>query len=157
MPRTRLVCAAAGAAAALLLVGLVAAQTRPPVAEVCDAPPVMKSSAPIHYTANPVPASSVREQPREKGIDELVATLERIKSQKSELDKAEKETAAMLKEKLRQQRQRLEKLGIAEEPQHAPVPTTSYAVPIGQATAPAGLVPVVPPMPRSDIPGPVAN
>jgi hypothetical protein len=157
MPRTRLVCGAAGAAAALLLVGLVAAQTRPPVVEVYDALTQARSATPPPSADAPVPTRAPREQQREKGIDELVATLERIKSQKSELDKAEKETAALLKEKLRQQRQRLEKLGIAEEPQHVPVPTTSYAVPIGEATAPAGLVPVVPPMPRSDVPGPVAN
>jgi hypothetical protein len=54
----------------------------------------------------------VEQEPAAKFIDELIARLEGIKAQREALEKAEKETAALLAEKLNQQRQRLQKLAV---------------------------------------------
>jgi hypothetical protein len=134
MHRTCLLCGAAGAAVALLLAGMVAANARqagsPPVVPgQATAPgsamPLVPDTASL-FTPPPQPAVSAtpparQERLKEKGIDDLVTALEQIKARKAELDKAEKETTALLKEKLRQQRQKLQQLGVFEEVEH-PVP-----------------------------------
>jgi hypothetical protein len=51
-----------------------------------------------------------------QSIDQLVEHLRNLRAKKAELDKQEKEAITLLKEKLRQQRQKLEKLRIVEDP-----------------------------------------
>ena len=49
---------------------------------------------------------------KEKSVEELLSRLDAIKAQQEELDKAKKETVTLLKEKLKQQKQRLQNLGV---------------------------------------------
>jgi hypothetical protein len=60
---------------------------------------------------------------REQSVEELLARLDSIKAQQEELEKARTETVALVKEKLKQQKQRLQKLGVEEE--SAPPPPVS--------------------------------
>jgi hypothetical protein len=60
-------------------------------------------------------------------IEALIRRVEAIKAQKAELDKAEKETLTLLREKLQQQEQRLRKLGVIPDPKPGAIaPATSY-------------------------------
>jgi hypothetical protein len=69
---------------------------------------------------------------KEKSIEELLAKLDLIKAQQEELEKARKETVALVKERLKQQKERLQKLGVSVEEEPAtpppPVSTTSGQV-----------------------------
>ncbi|MFO0844242.1 MAG: hypothetical protein U0797_17905 [Gemmataceae bacterium] len=155
MDRSHLVCGAGGAAAALLLAGLVAAQTGRATPAVPAVPAdFLTEPTPTFTTPPPRPAA----RPGEKTIDELVASLEQIKARRAELDRVEKETVAMLREKLRQQRQRLHKLGVADE---VPQPPPTCAAPVqpslssqAEPVAPQAAPPAysVPPMPQADGP-----
>jgi predicted transcriptional regulator len=49
---------------------------------------------------------------KEKSVEELLSRLDAIKAQQEELDKAKKETVTLLKEKVKQQKQRLQNLGV---------------------------------------------
>src|SRR5262245_57609750 len=78
----------------------------PPLAEPPLAPPSTRGS----------PQSL-----RGLGIDQLVDHLKTLRAQRAELEKQEKEAVALLREKLKEQRQRLQQLGIPlEEPAAAP-------------------------------------
>lgn len=65
-------------------------------------------------------APTLREQFKSENIDGLLGKLKAIKAQQAELDKAEKEAVAVLKEKLKEQRELLKKLGINVEPEGSP-------------------------------------
>jgi hypothetical protein len=59
-------------------------------------------------------------------IDDLLNKLDSLKAQKAALEKAEKETLALLREKLKEQKDRLRKLGVpTEEAPVAPPPPVS--------------------------------
>jgi hypothetical protein len=81
---------------------------------------------------SPPPPATAKAETREKSIEELLGRLDSIKAQQEELEKARKETVALVKEKLKQQKQRLQKLGVEEEPVAPP------AVPavVGQSADP---------------------
>ena len=67
-----------------------------------------------------VPVSA---QPFEPTVENLIVRLAELKKQKANIEKAEGETTALLKEKLRQQRQRLNGLGVTDDgPQKGDVP-----------------------------------
>jgi hypothetical protein len=53
--------------------------------------------------------------PKAASIDDLLNRLDSLKAQKAALEKAEKETLALLKEMLDQQKDRLKKLGVNVE------------------------------------------
>jgi hypothetical protein len=108
-----------------------AAQPKPPAVEY----PEIKLSE-----GRTIPAPA-----KEKSIEELLAQLDAIKAQQEQLEKARTETVALVKEKLKQQKQRLQKLGVEEEPVAPP------AVPavVGQTADPlvGGSVPGLPAAP----------
>jgi hypothetical protein len=62
---------------------------------------------------------------KDKSIDELLSRLDAIKAQQEELEKAKKETVALLKERLKQQKQRLQKLGVNVEEETPPPPVVT--------------------------------
>ena len=74
-----------------------------PVAAPASAPlgAEWPTSAPLHPDAG-------------QSIDQLMEHLTTLRAKKAELDRQEQETVTLLREKLKQQRQKLEKLGIAE-------------------------------------------
>src|SRR5262249_4872496 len=111
MQRSSILFGLGGAVAAFFLaVTLVPSQSPKaepvPPASLLTVPPGVPSSPP------PPPSGPVSKEPAAKTIDELLSQLDGIKAQKAALDKAEQETISLLVEKLRQQRQRLQKLGI---------------------------------------------
>jgi hypothetical protein len=124
MNRSNVLFGLGGAASALLCLALVAASSRPagagcgPTQQTCSVPPsapqVPHSSAP--QVAQPDPA------PRADTVEALVNKLTMIKAKKAELEQAEKEVAAALKARLKEQRERLRKLGIADEEAAPAVP-----------------------------------
>ena len=104
-----------------------------------DAPPLPQSapSAPapvvgqmkmklIRQSTPPAPPACTQQRPaatapkKTEDIEGLIARLEAIKAQKADLDRAEKEVLARLKDRLDQQKQRLQKLGVG--PVEVPVP-----------------------------------
>jgi hypothetical protein len=78
---------------------------------------------PRTITANPAPP------PRAATIDDLLGKLADIQAKKAALDRAEKETVTLLKEKLKQQQERLRKLGVLAEDCVQPPCNTTGAVP----------------------------
>jgi exonuclease VII large subunit len=56
-----------------------------------------------------------QETRRSQNIDQLLQQLQDLRSKKAELDKQEKELLATLKDKLKEQKQRLDKLGVRLE------------------------------------------
>ena len=87
------------------------------------------SDEPIHVGLPVIPISDGRSQRtvkknvepaktdevKEKSVEELLGRLDALKAQQEELDKAKKETVTLLKEKLKQQKQRLQNLGVTVE------------------------------------------
>jgi len=78
-------------------------------------------------SAVPGPESSGLEPRKADTIEELLSKLDAIKAKKAELDRVEKETLAMLKERLKEQKQRLQNLGVpgeegTEPPMNSPPP-----------------------------------
>jgi hypothetical protein len=59
-----------------------------------------------------------------KAVEELIAQLDAIQAQQAQLEKARQETVAVLKERLKQQKQRLQRLGVSEE-EAVPTPTNT--------------------------------
>lgn len=59
-----------------------------------------------------------------ESIDSLLDTLDAIKAKKAELDQAEKQAVSKLKEKLKEQKDRMQRLGIVDEPK------TYHAAPV---------------------------
>jgi hypothetical protein len=108
--------------AVAVCVGQAPAPPKPPARAVED---VDRPTLP----ASPAPNAPQGAAPaKEKSIEELLAQLDAIKAQQEQLEKARKETVALVKEKLKEQKQRLLKLGVEEEP---PLTTTSsYSVPL---------------------------
>jgi hypothetical protein len=74
----------------------------------------------------PTPAAAT--PPRASTIDDLIARLADIKAKKAALDRAEKETITLLKEKLKQQKERLKKLGVPAEDNSSPTPVPTAPV-----------------------------
>jgi hypothetical protein len=64
------------------------------------------------------------ERLKAEGIDELLSHLDMIKAQKAELEKVEKEMVTVLKEKIKEQKQRMQKLGVSVE-ENGAVPLSS--------------------------------
>ena len=56
-----------------------------------------------------------REALQSQGIDQLVEHLNALRAKKAELDRQEKETVSVLREKLKQQKEKLQKLGILDD------------------------------------------
>jgi hypothetical protein len=71
-------------------------------------------------------------------IDDLLNKLDSLKVQKAALEKAEKETVALLKEKLKQQAHRLKKLGVNVE-EAPPAPAVAPLPPPAPTVAPPSL------------------
>jgi hypothetical protein len=86
--------------------GPVPVPTLPPAVAPAPQPPVEAQTVPL----------------KERGVEELLTRLDTLQVQQAELDKAKKETVALLKAKLKQQKQRLLKLGVNVEEETAPKP-----------------------------------
>jgi len=84
-------------------------------------------------SAVPGSESSVLEPRKADTVEELLSKLDAIKAKKAELDRVEKETLAMLKERLKEQKQRLQNLGVpGEESTEPPMNTTApQRIPFG--------------------------
>jgi hypothetical protein len=76
------------------------------------APPAISPVAPA-----PAPAAAP-----EPTVDQLLDRLTELRRQKAELEKQEQATVKQLRDKLKAQTERLEKLGIAPDPKNVPVP-----------------------------------
>jgi hypothetical protein len=61
------------------------------------------------------PQQPPRERLKSENIDGLLSRLDNIRAQKAELERRERETIGVLKEKLKEQKQRLQKLGVNVE------------------------------------------
>jgi hypothetical protein len=106
-------------------------------AALCQAYPDGQLDPPIAPSA---PAAVLPSQPSSTGIDDLIVRLEAIKARKEALEREEKETRALLKEKLKALEDRVEKLGV-NDPAPAclapqPAQNPSYAVPVQPAVQP---------------------
>ena len=95
---------------------------------------------------SPAPLATVSQTPsgndpvkEHNTIDDLLRKLDAIKAKKGELDKAEGETIALLREKLKQQEQRLQKLGVIGGGGSC-TPPSSLVQPEVPNTPPPGLV-----------------
>jgi hypothetical protein len=105
------------------------------VAAVCvgqaPSPPATQPKPAPHTIEYPdLPLSdgrTVSAPAKEKTIEELLARLDAIKAQQEELEKSRTETVALVKEKLKQQKQRLQKLGVSVEEEAVPPPSISTA------------------------------
>jgi hypothetical protein len=77
------------------------------------------------------PQQPLRERLKSESIDGLLSRLDNIKAQKVELERQEKETIGVLKEKLKEQKQRLQRLGVnVEESRPLPSRVVPEAVPV---------------------------
>src|SRR5437588_320644 len=125
-----------GVTAALFVLVLVAVCSGP--AEAWPTPP-SPSSRDIGTIYNPVQQLGYicpREGPQAQTIESIIGKLAAIKAQKAELDRAEKETIALLKGKLKEQKERLKKLGVNVEEGETPPMTSPSLPPISAATVP---------------------
>jgi hypothetical protein len=129
-----------GVLAALLVLAVVLVCSLPALAQPSAAPSVPVSDA-VRSCPLP-PEAGPATPPMATTIDALIARLADIKAKKAALDKAEKETVTLLKEKLKQQKERLRKLGVPVE-DTAPLPCCTT----GSVTVPPayyGVTPVLP-------------
>ena len=98
--------------------------SQPPI--VVDPPPCHcldgRSQGMVKRNVEP----SKTDEVKEKSVEELLSRLDAIKGQQEELDKAKKETVTLLKEKLKQQKQRLQNLGVSVEEEAVRPPVSGY-------------------------------
>ncbi len=83
-----------------------------------DVPPTGQSLPPAGITTYTTPAtvlSAASESFKGEGIDALLTRLKSVKAQKAELERTEQELMVLLREKIREQKQQLQTLGIMEE------------------------------------------
>ena len=100
----------------------------PPAAPWSGAGPTASPPAAAQMNCTCVPVS---EQPIEPTVENLIVRLAELKKQKANIEKAEGVTTALLKEKLRQQRQRLNGLGVTDDgPQKGDVPPAQGVPPL---------------------------
>jgi hypothetical protein len=88
-----------------------------------------------------LPSTPAPPEPKVTTIEGLISKLADIKARQAALEKAEKETIAQIKEQLKQQKERLKKLGVNVE---------------GGTTPPAALAPAPPPPPAGAVPPPLS-
>jgi hypothetical protein len=127
-----------GAVAATLLAATLVCSQQPDASGVAPAGggPAGQPGTPLPTdeparTAAPPPGAGVPKAAPAPTIDDLLARLDSIKAQKAALEKAERETVATLVEKLRQQRERVRKLGVPldeHDGKPAPVPTPAAGI-----------------------------
>jgi len=67
--------------------------------------------------------------PQPKTVDQLIDDLTELRRQKAELEKKEEAVVKQLRDRLKQQKDRLSKLGIEPTPVPAPAPAVEVAVP----------------------------
>jgi hypothetical protein len=97
--------------------------TREPVLDVRPAPPNDRIPAPV--------------APQPPTVDQLIAVLEDLKRQREALDKREKAVAEQLKERLKEQQERLAKLGLNPvKPEKIEVPGLEFVPPPAVPVAP---------------------
>ncbi len=150
-----------GAIAVLLVLALVGAYSLPAGARPDPTPPSGTPEGPPPEGPPPVgpggplmardfrPQAPVRPEPSALSIDDLLAKLDVIKAQKAALEKSERETVALLKERLEQQRLRLQKLGVTAEEGVAPQPPARPVVGL-EGSTPAGPRPPIGPPHRPE-------
>jgi hypothetical protein len=80
------------------------------------------ASVPPPAASTPAPPPTRREALKAKTIDQVMTRLAAIKDQQAELEKEKKEAEAVLKEKLKEQKEKLQKLGVnVDEKDRPPV------------------------------------
>lgn len=144
--------------AALLIVCLVlgAATGQPPVGPVPEPPalpgvvsnglplPPVRSSdaivAPEPMLAVPVATVAPAPPPPPPSVDSLIESLTKLRAEKTELERREREMVKALQDRLREQNDRLKKLGIDIAPKRAePVPPPTAPVGLPAADSPMAL------------------
>src|SRR5262249_17260839 len=130
MSRSSVLWGLGGAVAAFFLTVTLVPSQSPTTGPVPPASPLAgPPGVPTSPTTLTPPTANVPKEPAAKTIDELLSQLDAINAPKGALEKAEEETIALLVEKLKQQRQRLQKLGIHPDGQentpYAPPPTSA--------------------------------
>ncbi len=108
------------------------------------------ASAGLSSIPPPPSASAKPATLRDQNVDQLIAHLTELRARKAEIEKQEKETTAVLADKLKEQRQKLQKLGVVVGPPPAP----PVAVPV-DSTAPVPPSPLTPPPPPGVAPSPL--
>jgi uncharacterized protein involved in exopolysaccharide biosynthesis len=90
-----------------------------------------KAYAPVTTTPRPaLPAALAPEMMRSRSIDQLLQELQVLRAQKAELERQEKEIVASVKERLMEQKQKLQTLGVQmEEPGRPPIEGARYEAP----------------------------
>lgn len=127
MKRPRLLCGMGALCAAVVFVAIATAQQSavpveaPRAASTSLVPPPSTVRGAGQELRSLVPPQG---RPADS-VDALLDMLADIKAQKAELEKFERETLALLKEKLNQQQQRLQKLGVEPERHLSPAATVA--------------------------------
>ena len=121
MKRSGVLC---GVLAVLLFLAVAVAWSLPAGAQPATPPPAPPAGVVLSPDQPVPPPPAPGEQPNRVTIDDLMAKLESIKAQKAALEKAEKEVVARLKQKMKEQQQRLKKLGVSAEEGDSPQATT---------------------------------
>jgi hypothetical protein len=85
---------------------------------------VSSTSPPSPQLVPSIPAPS---EPKVTTVEALISKLADIQAKKAALEKAEKETVTQIKEKLKQQKERLKKLGVNVESGTPPPPPPSLS------------------------------
>jgi hypothetical protein len=78
---------------------------------------------------SPITPAAMRERLKAENIDDLLTKLNSIKAQKAELELLEKEMVSILKEKLKEQQQQIQRLGIRVEERDANMPRNATGGP----------------------------
>jgi hypothetical protein len=104
----------------------------PPAAPVAPTPPIPPLDLPIVPGTQIPPAPSAPVAPATKptpllqSVEELLGELEKLRKQKAELEKQEQALVAKLHDRLKDQTDRLHKLGVAAAPAVAPPPARDF-------------------------------
>jgi hypothetical protein len=97
-------------------------------------PPGIPIAGPSALAPDPAPTRTLAaapEPPRPKTIEQLIDHLNGLRAKKADLEKQERETIAALKERLKEQKEKLQKLGIQLE---EPPPPSALEVPLRRPT-----------------------
>jgi len=127
--RHRTLLAVSGLVVAVCLLALAGFFPIPVEAQNPSTSPPPVQEPPVPPPARPPDAPASQPAPAGMSIDQLMEQLTRLRAQRAELEKLEKEVMDALKEKLKEQRQRLQKLGVPVEEQPV-APTKPVPPPI---------------------------
>jgi hypothetical protein len=120
----------------VLVLVVAAACSLPAIARQSPLPPL--GSVENSVSSPPIPTEPVTSRPvsptpplaKAPSIDDLLNKLDSLKAQKAAIEKAEKETVELLKEKLKEQKHRLKRLGVNVDDGNSVQPATPPPPPV---------------------------